>query len=183
MTDITISDSLIILATFLGPIVAIQVQKFIEKLKEGKNRKLWLFHTLMATRANRVSDRHVEALNMIEIEYHNDKKAKKIIDAWREYHSLLNDRGMDIKQWTQKQNELFVNLLYEMSQFLGYSYNRVEIQKGCYSPEAHGEREAIQTIISRGFADIFIGKKTFPISLSNSQDGNQEVDKKDNIDL
>jgi hypothetical protein len=178
MNDITISDGLIVLATITGPIAAVQVQKFIERLTEGRNRKLWLFHTLMATRANRVADRHVEALNMIEIEYHNYRKGKgkRVVDGWREYHDLLNDRIMVREQWMQKREELFINLLHEMSQFLGYSYNRVDLQKGCYSPEAHGEREAIQNIISRGFADIFLGQKTFPINIVDTKNTSHKND-------
>lgn len=86
MVDITIADELLILATAISPFLAVHAQKWIESFRENKNRKLWLFHTLMATRASRVSDRHVEALNMIDIEYHakwyHSKKRTVVIHAW-----------------------------------------------------------------------------------------------------
>ena len=173
MWKITIADTLLILVTFLGPIFAVQTQKWIENSKEEKNRKLWIFHTLMATRANRASDKHVEALNMIQMEYNNCKsgKGKEIIDAWKEYHEVLNDAAFfkaNSQGWELKRDELFISLLFEMSRLLKYNYNKVDIQKGCYSPEAHIEREAIQAIISRGLADVFQGKKSFPVSLKEN---------------
>src|ERR1700741_2114489 len=50
---ITIADWLLIAVTFTGPIVAVQVQKWVERIREKRNRKHWIFHTLMATRAIR----------------------------------------------------------------------------------------------------------------------------------
>lgn len=63
-----ISNCLIIAATLLGPILAVQAQKWVEIWNEKRNRKLRIFYNLMATRAGRVSDRHVEAL-IILIKY------------------------------------------------------------------------------------------------------------------
>jgi len=84
----TISDWLVIIAVIVGPILAVQIQKFIENRNTIKERKMHIFKTLMATRATTVSPLHVEALNMIDIEFHNDNK---IVDAWK----LLLDNFMN----------------------------------------------------------------------------------------
>lgn len=76
----TISDWLVIIAIIIAPILAVQIQKFIENRKVIKERKMQVFRTLMATRATSLSPLHVEALNMIDIEFHKDKK---IVDAWK----------------------------------------------------------------------------------------------------
>ena len=62
----TLTDILTILAVFLAPVVAVQVQKWLEVFREQRARKLWIFKTLMATRAATVSQEHVQALNMID---------------------------------------------------------------------------------------------------------------------
>ena len=62
-----------ILAIILGPILAVQVQKYIENKKETRNKKMQIFKALMATRATPLYPAHVEALNMIDIEFYNDK--------------------------------------------------------------------------------------------------------------
>lgn len=68
-SKITIADYLIVIATVMGPILAVQAQKRVEVWNEKRNRKLRIFYNLMATRGARISERHVEALNSIQLEY------------------------------------------------------------------------------------------------------------------
>ena len=51
----TISDGLIILATLLSPLIAVQVQKWIERSTESCNAQRSIFYALMSTRATRLS--------------------------------------------------------------------------------------------------------------------------------
>ena len=80
------------IAVLLAPVFAVQVQKYLEILREKRNRRMWIFHSLMATRAAKVSAQHVQALNMIDIEFYGQKRfgirlqsksEKRIIDAWK----------------------------------------------------------------------------------------------------
>lgn len=63
-----------LIAIILGPILAIQVSKVIEHFKERRERKLSIFKVLMTTRATPIDIRHVEALNMIDIEFYGEDK-------------------------------------------------------------------------------------------------------------
>lgn len=68
----------------LAPLVAVQVSEFLQKRKEGRARRVGIFKTLMATRANRLSGDHVQALNMIDIEFHGtDRRSKQVLEAWK----------------------------------------------------------------------------------------------------
>ncbi len=170
--DITIADSLIVFATLAGPILAVQAQKWVEVWKEKRSRKLQIFYDLMSTRGGRVSARHVEALNSIQLEYYSSSKgkAKRVKDAWAEYHAHLNEQAGDgeyLKVWIQRGDELFVNLLFEMSQYLGYEYNRVDIQKGGYTPVAHGNRETLQLSIAEGLERVLSGKESMKVQLTS----------------
>lgn len=156
----------VVISTLLSPLIAINVQKFIESRQEKRKRKLRIFHTLMATRANRLSYNHVEALNSIELEYHHDgKKGEKVVEAWIAYHSWLNNKEIPFEQWNLEKEKIFINLLYEMSKFLKYSHNKTQIEKGIYSPEGHANNEITQNIIQQGLADILLGKSSFPVSI------------------
>lgn len=78
-----IADWLMIIAVLVGPIIAVQLTRYRDNLKE---RKLAIFKVLMATRAYNVSWTHVEALNRIDLEFdHNNRKEKAVIAAWKEY--------------------------------------------------------------------------------------------------
>ena len=71
----TIADWLMITAVFLGPIVAVQLTRYLDDKKEIRARKLDIFKTLMATRAYTSSWSHAEALNRIDLEF--DKIIRK----------------------------------------------------------------------------------------------------------
>jgi len=97
--ELEIKDWITISAIIIGPILAVQAQKFIEAVRYKKQRRLNLFHTLMSTRASRVSNEHVGALNMIDIEFYGRKifgfrfqtpKEKSITNAWKNYNDQLN---------------------------------------------------------------------------------------------
>lgn len=78
----TIADWLMIAAVLLGPIIAVQLTRYLDNKKEERERKLQVFKTLMATRAYTVSWDHVVALNRIDLEFDkDDKKEKAVIEA------------------------------------------------------------------------------------------------------
>ena len=66
---ITISDWLMIVAVILGPVIAVQIQKYIDRKNESRNRKLKVFSDLMTTRASTLAFQHVSALNMVCLLY------------------------------------------------------------------------------------------------------------------
>jgi len=59
-----LAEVLTVLAVLLAPVVAVQVQKWLELFREDRARKRWIFKTLMATRAATAPPDHVHALNM-----------------------------------------------------------------------------------------------------------------------
>lgn len=163
---IKITDIAIVVAAILGPILAVQAQKWLERNREIKQRRAWIFRTLMATRATSLSPAHVEALNAIPIEFYgNDQKLKVIINKWKAYLDHLGQDSMTIEVWEPKRHDLFVDLLHEMSVFLGYEFNRVEISKEIYSPKGHAQIETEQVVIRRGLARLLSGDLALPMDI------------------
>lgn len=114
-------DWIIVAATLLGPILAVQAQKAVESFRERRSRKARVFSQLMATRAARVSPEHVQALNMIDIVFfgdrtvgvrHRSKSEQAVLDSWREYHDHLGVKaeGEGLRLWNVRSDELFTNL-------------------------------------------------------------------------
>ncbi|HWK32093.1 MAG TPA: DUF6680 family protein, partial [Hyphomicrobium sp.] len=151
----TIADGLIIVATLLSPVIAIQVQKLIERTKEQHQARLQVFYDLMATRATRVAPKHVEALNRIDIEFRASRKPEsKVLDAWRIYadHLNINLEGAseaEIAHWTNRGDDLFTDLLEALAAALHYPFNRVQLRRGIYYPRAHGYAEMRRDIFER----------------------------------
>ena len=168
LESLKMTDVAIIIATLLGPILAIQAQKAIERAREKNGRKSWVFHQLMATRAARVSNEHVQALNMIDLAFYGrrvlglhrrSKSEQTVIDAWREYHDHLNTNAAEdaIRIWHVNGDELFTNLLFSMAIDVGYNFDRVQLKKGAYSPIAHGELKEQQSALRSLAIEVLSG--------------------------
>jgi len=169
----TISDWLVIAAIVVAPILAIQVQKFIERRKEIKGRKIQIFRALMTTRANRLLPEHIQALNMIDIEFYGDQK---ITDAWK----LLLDNFANYPQDTkdpdyqgklnlsaEKSENLFVDLLAEMAKSLNYNFDKVHLKRAFYLPKGHVDYMGEQEFIRHTLVDVLSGKASIPIKVVN----------------
>lgn len=176
MPDLKTAEWLIILATIAGPILAVQAQKFVERVRETRQRKLRLFYSLMATRAARVSPEHVQALNMIDLEFYGrtvfgvrlqNRKEKAVLESWRVYLDHLNQPFADdtLRMWSARGDELFSDLLYKMSLSLTYNFDQVQIKRGIYQPRAHGEQEYAQLAIRDNLAKILSGNQPLRVTL------------------
>ena len=156
-----------ILAIILGPIVALWLQRISERQRERRYRKLVVFKELMATRATRLSSRHVDALNSIEVEF--SEGSKRVLDAWRLYLDHLTGGGEmnddQLERWTEKGNDLLTDLLYEMSRALQYDFDKVALKKNVYSPKAHGELEQDQYLLRKYIVEMMAGKLPFSIEI------------------
>jgi hypothetical protein len=180
----TISNWLIIAAVLLGPIFAVQIQKAIESWKESKQRKIAIFKTLMSTRRTTLSPGHVEALNMIDIEFSPKKpKEKKVIESWKIYLDHLNspqlkhddpDYRVKLDQWNEKSSSLLVDLLKVMGLCLRYDFDKVHLMKGAYSPQGHANIEMEQNLIRRFIVELFMRKKSLPVDIVSIKDQQEE---------
>ena len=161
----TISDTLIIVATVAGPILAVQAQKWIERARERRNAQRQLFYDLMATRATRVAPKHVEALNRIDLEFSGKGSAKgrrEVLNRWRIYADHLNINLDNVNeagltQWNVQGDEFFTDLLEALADALGYPFDRVQLKRGIYYPRAHGQADMRREIFEREIVRLLTG--------------------------
>lgn len=170
-------DWIIVCATLLGPILAVQAQKAVEAFRQRSDRKAWVFSQLMATRAARVSPEHVRALNMVDLVFYGrrvlgvmyrSKKEQAVLDTWKEYLDHLNTKVDDsaLSLWTTRGDELFTNLLFAISQDVDYKFDRVQLKKGAYSPQAHGELEFEEAALRRAAIRVLIGETPLKMNVT-----------------
>ncbi len=152
----------IVLATFGGPIAAVQAQQWLSRWREKRNRQLGLFRVLMNTRANLLSADAVNAFNSIPVEFFGDED---VMRPWRVYFDHLETKGMDPTLWADKRWELYASLLHAMSQHLGYNFDLVDIKKKVYTPEAHGKLQTDQEALRTAVLELLTGKRTLPMEL------------------
>jgi hypothetical protein len=164
----TINDGLMIAAVLLGPIIAVRLTRRIDENKEKRERKLYVFKTLMSTRSYVTSWDHVKALNLIDLEFDkNNKGEKAVIEAWKAYLDLLNEKGLSADQWNVKRVDLLVELLHKMAQVLNYDFDKTHIKNSSYSPVAHETIEDQQRALREGLIKLLEGDNHLKMEITN----------------
>lgn len=165
----TISDWIMIAAVFSGPLVAVQLTRYLDNKKEVRNRKLEIFKILMTTRSYPLSYDHVYALNRIDLEFDkNIEKEKEVIILWKAYLDSLSDSQHTYVMRRDK----FIELLHSMALVLDYDFDKTHIKNSSYSPAAHGNTEEQQTLLRQHLIDLLEGKRSLPMEVTKlpSQD-------------
>jgi len=168
-------DWITIAAIIIGPILAVQAQKILESIRYKKQKRLNLYHTLMSTRATRISNEHVSALNMIDIEFYGRKflgikfqtpSEKSVTNAWKNYNDQLNSQYLpeQLPVWAERNEQLFTTLLYKISKALGYDFDEVQLKRDCYRPIAHGNLEDDQYKLRKALLEVLAGIRPIPVS-------------------
>ncbi len=179
MNDLYIFQILTIVAILAGPILAIQIQQYIQKLKDVREHKLLIFKILMATRANRLSVDHVNALNMIDLAFSKNKKEKLVTEAWEKLNDHYRNGYPDLDDYKDRLEEfrskdevaaerssvLFTNLLFLMSNALGYSFSETYLKNSVYSPIGHANTEIEQERLRRAMIKMFEGDVAIPMDV------------------
>jgi hypothetical protein len=177
----TNSQWLMVLAILLAPLVAVQVQKYIELIVEKYRRKGNIFYTLMATRGRILDPEHVKALNRIDIDFYGWKiigfryqssSEKEVQNAWKFY---LNHLSVPIdvykiseeerKAWNDKSQELLIELLYKIAQSLHFKFDKEYIQQSSYTPRIYGEIEQETLAIRRAILEVLSGRIPLPMNV------------------
>lgn len=164
---VSLEGWLTIAAIILGPILALCAQRALDFLREKRHRKLRVFRELMVTRYIRLSPRHVEALNAVPMEFKNLGKEKKVLDAWKEYLDHLGtDATIDLNAWTLRGSDLLADLLFEMSDLLGYDFEKLRIKREAYVPKLFIDMEAEQHMLRKQLLELTdgTGKRKLPIA-------------------
>jgi hypothetical protein len=79
--SLKLGDILTVLALGLSPLVAVLLQKWFESRGATLNQRRWIFKTLMTTRTAPLDLNHVQALNMIALEF-RDRKYQALRRKW-----------------------------------------------------------------------------------------------------
>lgn len=131
------------------------------KAKEDAKRKL--FFTLMANRqCNPLSKDWVDALNMIDVVFQDDKKVRM---AWRAYYDSLDPSS----QYNKSTNSFLLDLLSEMANSLGYkNLKQTEIDRA-YTPQGFIDNSNIQNALQKELYRVLMSSKNYAEGYSVKQ--------------
>lgn len=164
--SVTATSWLTIIAIVVGPIAAVQIEKYLEGRREKTRRRMDVFRTLMVNRATPLAPDNVAALNSIDLIFEGDK-FKTVRGKWRTLLSHFEDHPKGDQQnyeqamivWTNRNNDLTGQLLQEMGKTLGYDFGDVDIKKAIYYPRGLGDQETANLLIRNGLVRLLTGNQ------------------------
>ena len=158
-----LTDIIMIAAVLLGPTAAVQVSTLLEVRREHRRRQLAVFRTLMTTRALTTSALHVEALNMIDVEFSSPKRKERAVrDAWKSYFDNLCTQVEGQTGFLQRQ-QLLVDVLFAMAKCLDYDLDKTHIKNTVYLPNALLQAEDDQSMARKAMAALLSGRISLPV--------------------
>lgn len=159
-------------AVIKAPKWAVDAQWELQRRKEDRDRRMWIYRTLMATRERPVDFRHVEALNMIDVEFSTTSPEDKATrSAWKDYLDALYDKAdFDSQQKLERRRDLLAELLQRMGKALGYDFSVDYLKRRAYYPQGHGEEAADLYRTRKGWLDILDGKKALNMDIIQTED-------------
>ena len=153
----------IVFATLMGPIFAVLITFWREHRKERWTRRFYIFRTLMATRRIAISREHVDALNLIEVDFYG---RKSVVDAYAEYIKHLNITTTTVPAsitWDQTRLDLLAKLLRQLSVEMGIPVGEIDLRNGGYSPGAWGRQDRRDLFVDA----LATGNAALPIRVVN----------------
>lgn len=154
----------ILLATFVGPIAAVIVTRWVDARRDEYQRRLSIFRTLMATRAVGLNPERVAALNMIQIDFVGHEK---VLSAW---HELLRHYGTPVptgdiegQNYDRERQRFSTVLLSEMAKVLKLKIEQMDILDRVYYPSGLVQIEKDQEIVRRFLVEILSGQRALPV--------------------
>ena len=164
--------ALTILAIFLGPFSALLVSRLLDNSRADKARRMDIFRTLMRTRNQLLSWEHVQALNLVELEF---TKYPKVIDAWKNYIEKLREPSPPIeeqerfRQFQDKRDKLLTLLIAEIAKTLKIEVEQLEILEGNYVPQGWDDEEWEQILIRRALIEVLYGRSAILVESQQEQ--------------
>ncbi|MGH7112336.1 MAG: DUF6680 family protein [Stellaceae bacterium] len=154
----------ILAATFLGPIFAVLAARYIEWHKEIKNRRLYIFRTLMATRRAQLTTEHVTALNLIEIDFEGEND---VLIAWQAYFKNLccDPKSEGFQRALNERPQLLAKLLHAIARTLNYNIEQLDIMAGGYYPQLFYDNVQKQQEIQELLAEQISGKRPLLVKI------------------
>lgn len=157
-----------ILAIIIGPSIGVFLARYLNTLKDTKQRRMEIFRTLMRTRGLVISYDHVGALNLVEVEFTDDEK---IITAWKEYLKELSTPFPTAKEEKASQQKketlrkLLTRLLHEIAKVLNVKMEQLDIFESNYIPQGWHDDDFQQRYLRTLSINLLSGRNTLPISI------------------
>lgn len=160
-------DVLTIIALIGGPVLAVLITRYCDGKREANRRKWEIFKNLMCYRKLPLSQGFVSTLNLLEVEFHDDKA---VLAAWKSmykhFHKEVPTEDHRKKNFYDEQEKLRVELLQKVAQSLGIKLDSLDMFHSGYAPQGWNWDEAEQLQMRKKLDEVLEGTRLLPVYIS-----------------
>lgn len=151
-------------AIALGPIIAVLVTRFLDGSREKRRRRLDVFRNLMQTRGVRLDPVHVATLNVVEIEFYRDEKVRQAFQLYIQHLSSPMPEVEEQDRFFAQRSDLFMNLLFEVGSSVGLAFDKRDLERLSYVPQAWDSDRSMQRRNAEMLSQLSSGQRAMPIT-------------------
>jgi hypothetical protein len=156
---ITADGIAICFATLMGPILAIRIQRTIDRHRAQYDRRVGVYRTLMIERLS-LSPTSIAAFNAIPLEF---RRVEPVLISWRAYLDHMGKTQDD--NWPNERIDLFFAMVQKIAVELDYESDFVRLKKEFYSPKKFSIVETDNEQIRTGLAALLSGRGKLPLDV------------------
>ncbi|AUR00012.1 DUF6680 family protein [Phaeobacter inhibens] len=172
MQESTVYAICTLIAILAGPIIAVLLTRHNDRKSGNQRRRLSVFRDLMQTRGIRLDPLHVAALNVVELEFYEDKQVRQAFKTYIDHlSSPMPSSVAEHTRYFEQRSDLFVSLLSEIGKVLGYAFDKRDLDRHSYVPQGWGDEQDIQRKNTELMHAILSGTRPFPVSNFIAQAG------------
>ena len=144
--NVRVTDLAIIFATLIGPILAVWAAEIRQNKKTERDRREWIFRTLMSTRSTPLNPDRVAAINHIEFAFPRDK-FPQVDDLRQQFRQQMRnadasstDTGI-AKAWRQRADDIYADLVVAVGRAIKVNVAKADVVESAYYPDGHAQSE------------------------------------------
>ena len=161
------SEWIMIVAVVIGPVLAVITQIVVQRRKEKRDQKIWVFGTLMSLRSAMLSPDFVRALNYIDVVFYKNQKVR---ERWKTLLSHLASEAYKAAviapETIDKTRDFLAELLAEIAKDLHYQYDHTHIKENAYTPKWHGQIEEEAAALRQHGIAVLRGEASISVVVS-----------------
>lgn len=160
-----------ILATLVGPIVAVAITLWYQARDQSYQRRLSVFRSLMQWRANWLNPEWVGALNMIPVEFSG---RSEILTALTTLLDKLSDRGFaeggdQLTAAYARAETAFIELIQKLARDLKIDLNGFDPRGRVYAPTGWANEQAAIQSLRAETSSILRGERPLKIEVTKGR--------------
>lgn len=160
-------DWAVVIATFVGPIVAVGITLWHQDRDRAYQRRLAVFTTMMRLRRHQMAGEYVGALNLVPVEFH---RVPAVVQRYKDLMNTLSDPGWQgapeaIRRLNEQTETRSTELMAAMATSLSIRLEQMDILRGAYAPQGWLDDEALGQATRRKVLDVLSGQQPLTVQL------------------